>query len=358
MKKLSVFIISLFVCATGVAQAPDSTLTIAQHLEDYDFAVKYIEDNYSGFSFWVNDSTEADYEATKTRLRGEVERGQRAGWDAVAAYTGWVSDFHMVVSVYNANPFEYFKRQFIVYPDQMEQYRPTAVACKVTEKTFLIRFPSCGGNPDMKWIKNSIKQFKKSHCENLILDIRGNGGGADYFFYPYLKLLYDHEGKTGGIEFRNTPQNMAYLSEMKWFPMIQKAAKENPLMEFIPLPSKTIKYKRDKKVRKAALVIDNAVGSSGEQMIREIKATSDRVTVYGRDNSFGCIDFANVSRVEMPNCKLSFGVPLSRSMGLPETSIDKNGIAPDIRIDLPLPKKLTDNIDEWTVWIASQLEKE
>ena len=66
------------------AQLPE--LTIEQHLEDYDFAVKYIEDNYSGFSFWVVDSTRADYEATKARLRSEVERGKRSGWDAVAAY--------------------------------------------------------------------------------------------------------------------------------------------------------------------------------------------------------------------------------------------------------------------------------
>ena len=358
MRNICLFL-SLCIALMAMAQQEPPVLTVAQHLEDYDYAVKYIEDNYSGFSFWVVDSTRADYEATKARLRDQVERGERPGWDAVSAYTGWFSDFHMAVSVYNGNPFAYFKRSIMVYVDSIQEYRPTAVACKVTDKTFLIRFPSCGGNPDNKWIKNSVKQYKKSRCENLILDIRGNGGGADHFFYPYRKLLYDHEAPYTAIEFRNTPQNMAYLKSMDWFRGVQRAAVEHPELEFIPLGHGTIhSKKRDKKVRRAALIIDNDVASSGEEMVRQLKATSDRVTVYGRDNTLGCLDFSNVSRVQMPHCGLSFGVPLSRSEALPESSIDKNGIAPDVRINLPLPTRLTDNIDEWTLWVASQLEKE
>ena len=48
---------------------------------------------------------------------------------------------------------------------------------------------------------------------------------------------------------------------------------------------------------------------------------------------------------------------MSRVCGLPETGIDATGIAPDVRIDLPLPARLTDNIDEWVIWVAEQLEK-
>jgi hypothetical protein len=341
----------------SMAHVPDSLLTISQHLEDYDFAVKYVEDNYSGFANFVTASTRADYDATKSRLRGEVERGERPGWDAVSAYAGWFSDFHMVVSVYNGNPFEYFHREFVIYPLMMEEYRPAAVARQVTKKTFLIRFPSCGGNPDMEWIKNSVAQFKKSRCENLILDIRGNSGGADYYFYPYLELLYDHDATLTGMEFRNTPQNMAQLKELDWFPAVRQAAMEQPQLEYIALPGDTIHYKRDKRVRKAAVIIDNAVASSGEEMVIDLRACSDRVTVYGRDNSFGCIDFANVSSICMPHCGLRMGVPMSRRRGLPETSIDKTGIVPDVGIDLPLPAKLADNIDDWVVWVAAHLER-
>jgi C-terminal processing protease CtpA/Prc len=48
---------------------------------------------------------------------------------------------------------------------------------------------------------------------------------------------------------------------------------------------------------------------------------------------------------------------MTRSERCPNRGIDKNGITPDIRIPLPLPKKLTDNVDEWSVWIAEDMKK-
>ena len=357
--KRSIFItFCLFLGLLAFAQLPE--LTLEQHLEDYDFAVKYIEDNYSGFSFWVTDSSRSDYEVTKSRLRGEVERGERPGWDAVAAYTGWFNDLHLYLSVnYNGiNQHSYHQRHMTSYASQMEEYEPKPVAIKVTDKTFLVRFPSCGGNPDMKWIKKSIKQYKKSHCMNLIIDLRGNTGGNDSFFDPYLQLLYDHETILPGIEFRITPQNMDFLRRKGWFPNILKMAAENPEAEYISPGNGLIKSKKtDKSIDKAALIIDHNVASSGESIVRVVKRCSARTTVYGKDNTLGALDFANLSSVVLPHCQLSLHVPMSRTIGLPENSIDKNGIAPDVRIDLPLPSRLTDNIDEWVIWVAEQLEK-
>ncbi len=358
MKGLLNTVLCLLVGLLAFAQEPK--LTVEQHLEDYDFAVKYIEDNYSGFSFWVVDSTRADYEATKASLRSEVERDERPGWDAIAAYTGWFNDLHLYLGVYygGLNPHFYHKRKMTSYASQMEEYAPKATAQKVTDKTFLIRFPSCSGNPDAKWIKQSIKQFKKSHCPNIIIDIRGNTGGSDVFFSPYFDILYDHEAILPRHEFRNTPTNLKYIKGKGSFPIVLKLASENPTAEFISLGYGLIKKKKiDKSVRKAALIIDNNVASSGESMVINVKACSNRTTVYGRDNTVGALDFANLSNIELPNSALSLHVPMSRSMALPETSVDKNGIAPDVCIDLPLPARLTDNIDEWTIWVAEQLEQ-
>ena len=103
---------------------------------------------------------------------------------------------------------------------------------------------------------------------------------------------------------------------------------------------------------------DNHVGSSGEGCVLKAKVCSNRTTVYGRDNTAGCIDYANIYYVTVPNCKLYLQVPMSREIGLPETAIDPTGIAPDVRIELPLPKTLTDNVDEWVTWVAEHLEKE
>ena len=48
---------------------------------------------------------------------------------------------------------------------------------------------------------------------------------------------------------------------------------------------------------------------------------------------------------------------MTRSYRLPDRGIDPTGIAPDVRIPLPLPDVLTDNVDEWTKWVAADLEK-
>ena len=115
--------------------------------------------------------------------------------------------------------------------------------------------------------------------------------------------------------------------------------------------------KPDKRVHRAAVVIDNKVGSSAEGLLLALDAYSDRVTIYGRDNSSGCLDYANVCFVKLNHCGYIFQMPMSRKCGLPEGGIDATGIAPDVRIPLPLPAKLTDNVDEWVIWVAEQLEK-
>ena len=33
------------------------------------------------------------------------------------------------------------------------------------------------------------------------------------------------------------------------------------------------------------------------------------------------------------------------------------GIAPDVIIPLPMERKLTDNIDEWVLWVAEDMKK-
>lgn len=366
MRKLLILFLCLFMGCVAIAQS--SELTIEQHLEDYDLAVKYIEDNYSGFPNKVVESTRADYEAMKTSLRNQVAKDGRYGFHAVTEYTGWFNDFHLRLGAnfldsdgqwkrYNTDQF--IKREKVDYNGLMDLYQPSAVACKVTDKTFLIRLPSCEGNPDLKWVKNSIKEFKKSHCENLVIDIRGNSGGSDRIWEPYLKLLYDHETQLPGVEFRNTPQNIASMkSEGGFHKSLISRMSSSPGIEYVGSPLIQIQLKnKDKAVRQAAIIIDNVVASAGEQMVRMIKACSSRTRIFGKDNTSGCLDYSNLSVLELPNSHFYLLCPKSRICGLPETSIDAAGISPDVRIDLPLPARLTDNIDEWVIWVAEQLEK-
>ena len=105
---------------------------------------------------------------------------------------------------------------------------------------------------------------------------------------------------------------------------------------------------------RAAIIIDNHTASAAETL----KRVSNRVAVYGRDPSMGCLDFGNAGTVRLPASGYRFFMPLTRSLGLPETGIDPTGIVPDVRIDCAYPTSLGDNVDEWVRWVAENMEKD
>ena len=372
MKKVVHLFLCMFVALVSLAQVPE--LTVEQHLEDYDYAVKYIEDNYAGFPNKVVDSTRADYESMKTRLHAQVSKGERTGWDAVAEYTAWFNDYHTSLCLIDVDSCgrtrgasdKYRLQTPIHYDELMGEYRPQPVACKVTDKTFLVRFPSCYVDIGMEWIEGSISKLMDSGCENLILDIRGNTGGSDLYWYPYWRLLADHDGEICDVEYRNSSAYRdSLLQELssQGVPgeIIQGVQSVFPMLENIQyVPGFIVRQFLVKLTGSQVFSfaqLQSVLNSLAHALVECLKATSNRTTVYGRDNTEGCLDFANCNQVPMPNSGIDISVPMSRRVGLPETGIDATGIAPDVRIPLPLPARLTDNIDEWVIWVAEQLEK-
>lgn len=111
--------------------------------------------------------------------------------------------------------------------------------------------------------------------------------------------------------------------------------------------------------RRAALIVDGRVASSGEQLVLEVRASSRRTTVYGQDNTLGCLDYSNCEILYFPRDTARWMiVPVTRSKRIPAgRGIDREGIAPDVRIPLPLPRTLTDNVDPWVEWVAGDLKK-
>lgn len=360
-------------CVAFALDAHDLTSDqIAQRLEDFDLVVKQVEDNYCGFSTKVNTENLTTYVDFKNRLRDQVENGAKSGLDAAGEYTAFFADYHLYITCQGYNWTQFYMpkhKQIPHYWDSID-YEPSKVACKVTDRSFLIRVPSFSGqDPNYKWIIESIESYKQSGCDNLIIDIRGNSGGQDGYYKPYLELLYDHPGMTEGIEFYNSEENRESYIQLAedmgnpdWMLQDIKRLKEKENNTFVIFDEETISIEYDStsaKPKKAAIIIDGLVASSAEQMVLELKATSNRTMVFGQDNTRGCLDFSNVRpAAELPYCKAMLAIPTTRSLRVVKgTGIDDTGIAPDVRIALPLPGSLTDNVDEWAIWIAEELEK-
>ena len=339
---------------------------IARLVVDFDSVVYVVENGYAPFKFKVTDENRKEYEALKKSLVKDIKKQKRSWQDAVCAYVGWFGDHHFRVEG-DEEIYELYKkygRQHIDYYSLMSEYSPDFMSCKVDEDTWLMRLPSFYNSDSL--VMEYVNEYKASGCPNLIVDIRCNGGGHDEAFWPLLELLYDGlNGPRDGIVDRYSPMNIKMFKEMGMtdedfiemgYPIDDPNAPEyftripeGDILEFdsiSPLP------------HKAAVIIDNWNASSAEQFILEIKSSNKRTRIYGKDNTSGCVDTGMCIYYHPSNKLLSICYPISYSPRYEKgTCIDPTGIAPDIRIPLPYPDTLTNNIDEWVIWVAEDLKK-
>lgn len=337
--------------------------TPAGDLSDFGFAVDAVERAYAGFP----DKTagrESEYEALKEHLRSGIASGRDTG-DAIAEYLAWFGDRHL-----RTPGVEAYRPQSLCrdtdYAARMKRYDPQFLHCRVDGDTYLIRFPSCDPSeitPDE--VQRTVDAYLASDCENLVVDIRGNGGGNDSTYEPLLRLLCDHAGVEDAAQYRVSDLALAHVREFAADTERGRAKiarmERIPTGEFLPVESATCSIRCDSvwpRPRRSALLIDGRVASSGEQLVLDVRACSSRTTVYGRDNTLGCLDYSNCVIVYFPQDTTRWMMlPTTRSCRVPAgRGIDAEGIAPDVRIDLPLPDSLTTNIDRWVRWVAEDLK--
>ena len=360
MKKIIITLIFALTAQFSFATEHDSIKAL---VADFDSIVQVAEKDYAAFKFKVTSANRKKYKALKKSLIKDIKKQRRTWQDAVCAYVGWFGDFHFGVygnDDITANYYKYARKR-INYHEMMEVYAPKMFSCKVNKDTYLIRFPSCNGTQELA--EKFAREYKVSGCPNIIIDIRGNGGGQDESFEPLLKLLYDYpNGKRDGSVFRYTK---ASIERAEWtledledlgYPTDIEHAPEYivKIADGASLTFGTI-YEHPKK---AALIIDNMVASSGEQFVLNTRLASHRTTIYGRDNTMGCIDTGNCLVYESTRRPLIIQYSTTYSTRYEKgTSVDLTGIVPDVRITLAYPKQLTDNIDEWVLWVAEDLKK-
>lgn len=356
MRRLFFLMISLLLDSAAHAQtgAEDSAARAA-----FDGVVSEVEVHYAGFYDKVTPATRASYETMVEELRaGLTERNADA---SIGKYLGWFQDLHLYARI-GGKRLVSFESRPVNYADSMV-YKPSFFSGTVDGNCFLIRIPSMQVKDRARqFIAKAVRQYKRSGCPYLIIDLRGNGGGADGVYNPLVELAYDHPGLVKGAFFRNTEKNRAFLLEgMKGNREIVKAIGENA-----DKPDSLAILRGDylrsfKKVstcpRRIALLIDNQVASNAEGLVLALQSVSDRVVLYGREPSLGCIDYVNPRPFAVPSLDMVVYIPTTRSGRLPDHPVDPDGIAPEVLIPLPLPQALTDNIDTWTRWVAEDLDR-
>ena len=89
-----------------------------------------------------------------------------------------------------------------------------------------------------------------------------------------------------------------------------------------------------------------------------VKKYSDRAKVYGIGNTSGANQTGNCGFRSLPNSKIEFYYATTVDSDFYDNDFSGTpGIAPDIIIPLPYATTLTDNIDEWVLWVAEDLKR-
>jgi len=225
---------------------------------------------------------------------------------------------------------------------------------EINGTTLLLRIPSFDSSKKTA-INNVILNNKDKilKTENLIIDLRNNGGGSDDSFSELIPFLYTNPIRTIGVEFRSTKLNNQRMLDFATVPEYgfdedgRKWAKdaydklEEHLNEFVSISSAelgvSIKiqdtiYAYPKNI---GILINDRNASTAEQFLLAAKQ-SKKVKLFGT-TTFGALDISNMYFVESPCKEFKLWYCLSKSRRIPNMTIDDIGIQPDYFIDKSIP---------------------
>ncbi|WP_299521909.1 S41 family peptidase [Winogradskyella sp.] len=237
---------------------------------------------------------------------------------------------------------------------------------QINEKTTLLRIPRFWGSEKRK-IDSVINTNRETilKTENLIIDLRNNGGGSDSSFKELLPILYTNPIRTVGVELLSTPLNNQRMLDFinkdeygfdeegkKWaqksYDKLSKQIGEFVMLNENPITTKTFDtiHKFPKNI---GIIINENNGSTTEQFLLAAKQ-SKKVKLFGT-TTIGVLDISNMYFIKSPCEEFELGYSLSKSMRIPEMTIDDKGIQPDYYIDKEIPKF------EWIKFVSEILNE-
>lgn len=202
-------------------------------------------------------------------------------------------------------------------------------------------------------------------AKNLIVDIRGNGGGNAVYF-PLINIYYTRPHKDSRGLSLSSPNTIRYFKTLSGYQRKKPGDTtlniyETVVRDMMANPGKIVNgpdWPRDSnnvilpQPRKVCILIDKACASAAESFIIHSKGFSDRVTTFG-ENTHGMIDYTSVTVMPLLCRKQNyyFGYPTSTlHERIPKDGYNATGIPPDIKIGDTVKDKIQFIVD----WLAQQ----
>lgn len=235
---------------------------------------------------------------------------------------------------------------------------------KLTDKTLLLRlsaFDYFHVERIEKLIDANINLLET--CENLIIDVRDNGGGTDNAYEKLLPYICTNSIRSLGTDYLvtptlidglqswldQTPDEEKYMSDKKmvtgWIHLFK-----NHMGEFVD-PDSTDVYITEVEIaehspEQVIILANKGTASSGEAFLFRMKQ-SKKVKILGVP-SYGALDYASQRYFEFGCTNYTLLLPTWRASRLPDYPIDNIGVQPDIYLD--------NSVENWVQFAIDYVE--
>ncbi len=217
---------------------------------------------------------------------------------------------------------------------------------KVSNNTLLLRIPSFRYN--MKEKIDSLLEKNNdliSKTENLIIDLRNNGGGGDASYEKITPYLYTNPIRSLSVQYLSTELNnksiVEFMNDTETSEEDKKWAKEaleklnKHIGEFVNLEDNIVSIDTLDTIlpypKNIGILINENIGSTTEQFLLEAKQ-SRKVKLFGTTTA-GVLDISNLYSVNSPSGKFTLEYGTTKSYRIPEMQIDGKGVQPDFYFD-------------------------
>jgi hypothetical protein len=209
---------------------------------------------------------------------------------------------------------------------------------KLNSKTCYLRISSF--DFDLKQAIDSVIFTNKkmiTKTENLIIDLRYNGGGSDGGWQNIMPFIYTNPYRTKNCYYLSTELNNQYYRTFNgdiFFEMLN-----NHLGEFVKNGNEYVVNSLNKIYKcpqNVAIIVNKYCASSTEQFLLAAKQ-SKKVKIFGTVTE-GALDFANVNSVKSPCGNFMLYYATSKDVDLENFPIDNIGIQPDFYLDKEIPE--------------------